>query len=250
MTGIAERRNEGTGPIDGGFIILSRTIEAEGGTFKYCRSNDERWMFIKSLLRANFQDVVVNGIELKRGQFLTSIEKFAKETKTTPKQVRRFWKFFEKLEFQASKRTNKYTIITILNYGRYQNMANYYRGKGHAKGQTKDKQRATDKEYKEEERINKTDVDEVFAYFLLKTQKTYSLTNDRRSIIEGRLKEGRTVEEMKRAIDNFARDDWEGREKYIDIIYCLGKQRGKPDNLDKWLNCKPAQEAPGKGWAE
>ena len=149
MTGIAERRNEGTGPIDGGFIILSRTIEAEGGTFKYCRSNDERWMFIKSLLRANFQDVVVNGIELKRGQFLTSIEKFAKETKTTPKRVRRFWNFFEKLGFQVSKRTNKYTIITILNYDRYQNMANYFGGKGHAEGQTKGKQRATDKEYKE-----------------------------------------------------------------------------------------------------
>lgn len=243
MTGMNERRNEG---IESGFIVLARKIEDEGGTFKYCRNSDERWMFIKSLLRANFRDVVVNGIKLERGQFLTSIDRFAKEAKTTPKKVRRFWNFFEKLGFSTSKRTNKYTIITILNYDRYQKIENYFGEKGQAEGQTKGKQRATDKEYKEGERINNTDVNTVFAYFLLKTQKKYLLTKDRRAIIEGRLKEGRTVEEMKRAIDSFVLDEWDGRGKYMDIVYCIGKQRGGADNLDKWVNV-PLQEKVKEG---
>ncbi|MDP2960363.1 MAG: hypothetical protein Q8N71_02960, partial [candidate division Zixibacteria bacterium] len=84
--------------------------------------------------------------------------------------------------------------------------------------------------------------------FLLKTQKKYLLTKDRRAIIEGRLKEGRTVEEMTRAIDSFVLDEWEGRGKYIDIIYCIGNQKGKGDNLDKWLAFKPPATAKEGGF--
>lgn len=80
------------------------------------------------------------------------------------------------------------------------------------------------------------DIQDVFSYFLLKTNKKYGLTEDRKGIIEQRLKEGWAVEQMKKAIDNFVSDDWGGRKGFIDIIYCLGKQNGKPDNLEKWFN--------------
>lgn len=133
--------------IDGGFIVLARKLEENGSTFSFCKNDNQRWLFIKCLLRANFQDVVINGIELVRGQFITGIDKFAKEAHSTPKKVRGFWQKFSKLGFLALKKTNKYTIVTILNYDKYQSIENYFREKGHAKRQSRGKQRATDKEY-------------------------------------------------------------------------------------------------------
>ncbi|MDI6606519.1 MAG: hypothetical protein QME65_05220 [Candidatus Omnitrophota bacterium] len=79
---------------------------------------------------------------------------------------------------------------------------------------------------------------EFFAYFLFKTGKTLKLTPERSAIIEKRLKDGRTLEELKKAVDNFTSDDWQDRHNFIDIIYCVGV-RNKVDNLDKWINFKP-----------
>jgi len=80
---------------------------------------------------------------------------------------------------------------------------------------------------------------EFFDYFCLKTKKNYTLDKNRQKIILSRLEEGRTLEELKRAVDNFTSDTWEDRDKYCDIVYCIGK-RNKIDNLEKWLNYKPA----------
>jgi len=80
-------------------------------------------------------------------------------------------------------------------------------------------------------------VTEFFDYFLLKTKKSLKLTPERKMIIERRLKEGRTLEQLKQAVDNFILDDWQDRHKFTDIVYCIGV-RNKIDNLDKWLNIK------------
>ena len=84
-------------------------------------------------------------------------------------------------------------------------------------------------------------VTEFFNYFLLKTKKSLKLTSERKVIIEHRLKEGRTLEQLKQAVDNFILDDWQDRHKFIDIVYCIGI-RNKVDNLDKWLNNKPKKK--------
>lgn len=86
-------------------------------------------------------------------------------------------------------------------------------------------------------------VTEFFNYFLLKTKKSLKLTPERKTIIERRLNEGRTLEELKRAVDNFVNDDWPDRHKFLDIVYCIGV-RNKIDNLDKWLNAKPKKVEP------
>jgi hypothetical protein len=74
-------------------------------------------------------------------------------------------------------------------------------------------------------------------YFNLKTKKNLNLTPERKLIIQQRFLEGRTIEELKRAVDNFVADDWPERHKFTDIVYCIGI-RNKVDNLDKWLNSK------------
>ena len=94
-------------------------------------------------------------------------------------------------------------------------------------------------ENREEEKRIDIDTRTFFDYFLLKTQKNFKLTPDKQDLIAKRLKEGYTLEQLKQAVDNFVQDDWEGRRDHLDLIYCIGKQKGKPDNLEKWLNWKP-----------
>lgn len=77
-------------------------------------------------------------------------------------------------------------------------------------------------------------IKEVFEFFCLALKKKILLSPERKRIIQNRLQEGRTVEELKRAITNFSMDDWPDRHKFCDIIYAIGV-RNKVDNLDKWL---------------
>jgi len=97
------------------------------------------------------------------------------------------------------------------------------------------------KESKVKESKVNISVDELWSYFLLKTKKTFKLTTDKKSLIKKRLEDGYTIEQIKQAIDNFIQDEWPDRGKHLDLIYCLGKQKGKPDNLEKWINYKPSQ---------
>lgn len=86
---------------------------------------------------------------------------------------------------------------------------------------------------------HETSLKEFFDYYLLKTKKSFRLTDLNKALIEGRLTEGYTVDQLKRAVDNFIQDPWPERKNHLDLIYCIGKQKGKPDNLEKWLNYKP-----------
>lgn len=95
------------------------------------------------------------------------------------------------------------------------------------------------KEIKEIKESKEKDLDTFFSYFNLKTKKAFKLTPAAKDLITKRLKEGYTLEQLKKAVDNFVLDDWPERQNRLDLIYCIGRQRGKPDNLEKWLNYKP-----------
>ncbi len=83
------------------------------------------------------------------------------------------------------------------------------------------------------------DVSVFFSYYLEKTKKHYRLTKDSEELIKKRLKEGYTIEQLKTAVNNFVKDDWPGRPQHLELIYCIGKQQGKPDALERWLNITP-----------
>ena len=99
-------------------------------------------------LRANFENTKWRGIQLERGQFVTSLQTLSTETGLTIKQVRTALEKLEKTGYVASKATNKNRIITVLFYSEEQNMGKQNgKQKGNQKtnkGQTKGKQRATD----------------------------------------------------------------------------------------------------------
>ena len=91
--------------------------------------------------------------------------------------------------------------------------------------------------------IGDNNVVEVFRYFCEKTGRNLKLTKVRQDIIEKRFKDGRTLAEMKIAVDNFILDDWADRQKYTDIVYCI-RVRNRVDNLDKWLEFKHKRSEP------
>jgi uncharacterized phage protein (TIGR02220 family) len=101
-----------------------------------------------------------------------------------------------------------------------------------------DKEEDKDKDKEED----KESANAFFSYYLLKTKKAFRLTKDKETLIRSRLREGFTLDQMKAAVDNFVNDPWEGRKDHLDLIYCIGKQKGKPDNLEKWINFKPIKE--------
>lgn len=103
----------------------------------------------------------------------------------------------------------------------------------------KDKNKDIDKDkelIKEKDKDTKRNVIFFLEYFNSKNNVKLKQTDDRKELVKKKLKEGYTLEQLKTCVDNFIQDDWEDRSKYIDVIYCIGKQRGKPDNLEKWLN--------------
>lgn len=82
-------------------------------------------------------------------------------------------------------------------------------------------------------------VSSVFNRFLEKTGKKYQLTPERKKLIL-RLKDI-PLDDIFTAIDNFSKDTWDERPKYMDLVYCLGQRSGK-DNFEQWLNYKPEED--------
>ena len=106
--------------------------------------------------------------------------------------------------------------------------------------QLQSKDRVTPEQVKEskvkESKVKERSARAIFDYFCLKTKKQLKLTPDRENLIKKKLNEGYTVEQIKTAITNFSQDDWADRPKYCDLIYCIGQQKGKADNMERWLN--------------
>ncbi len=141
----------------------------DGWIFLYKKFIDWEWyndintksVFIHCLLKANYTDKTWRGIEIKRGQFFTSIKNLEKELKLTTKQIRTSLGKLKKTGEIVTNGASDGTMITVRNYESYQDYK-YLKGKqGANKGQTRGKQRATtnkeeekERRKKEEERVN------------------------------------------------------------------------------------------------
>lgn len=98
------------------FIKLDRNIL----TWEWYTDQVTKSVFIHLLLNANIKDSKFSGRVIKRGALVTSYKTLAKELKFTESQVRTAVNHLKKTGEIASKTTNKYSIITVLNYDKYQ----------------------------------------------------------------------------------------------------------------------------------
>lgn len=115
-------------------------------------------LFFHLLVSANVEDKRWRGKVIQRGQFVTSLNTLSQELNMSIKRIRTGLKRLKETNEISIKTANKYSVVTICNYDRYQ-CVDY--AEGHAKGtqeankgQTNGIQRATTKEDKNI-RINK-----------------------------------------------------------------------------------------------
>ncbi len=77
-------------------------------------------LFIYLVLKANHKDGQWQGIDIKKGQFITSFGKISTDTGISLQTIRTLLKKFEKTNEINIQTTNKFSIVTICKYECYQ----------------------------------------------------------------------------------------------------------------------------------
>lgn len=186
-----------------GWIQLHRSlIEWEW----YDDANTMR-LFLHCCLRANFEDAQWRGIDIKRGDFITSTKTLSKELKLSENKIRLSIKKLISTGEITSKTTNKNTTITICNYDTYNSSKsenNKQDNKPHNKQttnkpQTNNKQTTTDNKNnnnKQEEKY-KEETKTVMNHLNQNSGKSFRSCKG----LSARFNEGYTVEDVLKVID-------------------------------------------------
>lgn len=100
-----------------GFIKLYRSFI----DWEWYHNNNVKVLFIHILLSANYENKNWQGITINKGQFITSTNKLAQETNLSIQQVRTSLNKLKNSGEISIKSTNKFTIITVNNFVKFQN---------------------------------------------------------------------------------------------------------------------------------
>ena len=182
-------------------------------------------LFIHCLLKANWQSTKWHGIEIKEGQFVTSLTTLAEETHLSVRQVRVALKHLKMTGEVTSKGQSKYSVITVNSWNEYQGSDKQGDKQVTSKRQASDKQVTTDiedieeSEYKNinnninnyivgkspEEDFQNSNHDAVVEIidYLNSVLGTRYTAKSKSSVqkINARLAEGHTVDDFKTVID-------------------------------------------------
>lgn len=120
----------------------------------YTDANVSR-LFIHCLLRANHKDGSWKGINVKRGQFITSLDRLSAETSLSKSQLRTALKKLKSTREIAHESTSQHTVITVNCYDSYQGDDTQSDTPVTFKSQTDDIQIASNKKDKN---VNKKDM--------------------------------------------------------------------------------------------
>ncbi len=101
-----------------GWICLHRKLRK----WRWYHDINTRITFIHCILSANYEDGCFGGEIIKRGSFVTSYTKLSSEIGVTQHQVRTALEHLKMTNEVAIKTTNKFTVITVINYNQYQNI--------------------------------------------------------------------------------------------------------------------------------
>ena len=106
-------------------------------------------LFIWLLLNANYTDKKWQGKVIKRGQIMVTTPKLMEALRLSERQVRTCISRLKSTGEVSVKTTNKFTIITICNYDRYQseNLPSDGQNDGQSVTQATDKRRTNDGQY-------------------------------------------------------------------------------------------------------
>lgn len=105
-------------------------------------------LWIHILLKVNHEPKKWHGVDVLPGTFITSYSSLSEETGLSIKKIRLSLDKLENSGNVARKTTNKWQAVTVMNWELYQSCQDETASNETNKGQTKGKQRATTKEYK------------------------------------------------------------------------------------------------------
>lgn len=88
--------------------------------WEWYKDSNTKGVFIHCLLKANWKDGKFEGKVIKRGSFVTGRKKLAEELELSEQQVRTALKHLISTNEITIATTNKYSVITIVNYELYQ----------------------------------------------------------------------------------------------------------------------------------
>ena len=99
-----------------GYIKLYRKLIQWG----WCQDNIVKSLFLHCLLMASFKEFDWMGQKMNPGQFITSRKNLAKDLGFSEMQIRTALKKLESTKEITIETTNKYTVITVMNWDNYQ----------------------------------------------------------------------------------------------------------------------------------
>ncbi|MGF7002436.1 hypothetical protein M2149_000812 [Lachnospiraceae bacterium PFB1-21] len=186
---------------DGDYIKLNRKILE----WEWYSNINTKSLFFHCLLKANWKDGKFEGVEIKRGSFVTSYPQLAAETNLSVKQVRVALNHLKRTGEVAVKGHAKFSVITVNNYNAYQDKGTIEGSQGAVKGQSKGSQGATIEEGKKERRkegknnIYTPDFEIVWNLYPRKVDKQKAFKS-----YEARRKEGFSADELMRAVKRYS----------------------------------------------
>lgn len=138
-----------------GFIKVHRKL-IQWGWYKDYIVKD---LFLHLLLTAAYQDGQWMGQTIHKGQVITSYKHLSEDLGFSVKQIRTALDKLKSTGEVTSTSTNKYTVVTVVNWEEYQSfdikMANETADKKANEGQTKGKQRANEGQHRKNNKNNK-----------------------------------------------------------------------------------------------
>ena len=188
-------------------------------------------VFLHLLMVANHKDNKWRGIDIKRGQRLTSISALASETNLSIKNIRTSIKRLKSTNEVASHSTAQHTVFTMVNYDLYQDEASEVANKGQAKG----KQGATNKNDKTEKNVNKDLYQLVVDEFnskLSELGEVKVLSDKRKAWIKG------TIKQMEKTDNDFSKiETWVRYFNYVsEIDFLMGRKTDFTATFDFLVN--------------
>jgi hypothetical protein len=97
-----------------GYVKIYRKILDYGYSSEYIH------LFLYLIINCNFKDTFYNDIKLKKGQLLTGRKKISINTGINESKIERLLSLMESEQQIEQQKTNKFRIITIKNYRKYQ----------------------------------------------------------------------------------------------------------------------------------
>ncbi|WP_100613607.1 helix-turn-helix domain-containing protein [Confluentibacter citreus] len=142
-----------------GFIFLHRDFLE----WEWYQNSEVSRLFIHLLLKANFTDKKWQGINVERGQLITSSNHLATDLNLSVQKIRTALKKLESRGYITRKTTNKFTLITIVNYSIRQTISSLSNKQNTTQRTnpqlSNNKQSTTTKESNKENKFNKEKIE-------------------------------------------------------------------------------------------